>query len=164
MYGGNMQFKTYTIPLYDNKEEVEELNLFLRENKIINVQKNLIQHENKYYWNFLVEYIKDVNKQQGFSGKKKSKVDYKEILSPEDFAVFSKLRELRKDIAEKNGIPVYAVFTNDQLSEIVTKKITTKSKLKEIPGIGEQKVNFADSILEYMKGLGDGLVKNETDR
>ncbi len=72
MYGGNMQFKTYTIPLYDNKEEVEELNLFLRENKIIDVQKNLIQDENKYYWNFLVEYAKEVKNQQGVSDSKKS--------------------------------------------------------------------------------------------
>jgi hypothetical protein len=41
-------------------------------------------------------------------------VDYREVLKPEEFEVFSRLREWRKAVAEKEGIPVYAVLTNGQ--------------------------------------------------
>jgi len=32
------------------------------------------------------------------------KVDYKEVLKPEEFEVFSRLREWRKGVAEKEGV------------------------------------------------------------
>jgi hypothetical protein len=38
-------------------------------------------------------------------------VDYKEVLKPEEFEVFSRLREWRKGVAEKEGVPVYTVLT-----------------------------------------------------
>lgn len=146
-----MLYKTFTIPLYDNDDEIESLNRFISGHKIINIEKNLIQSENKYYWNFLIEYVKTTTKFK--SNISRSKVDYKELLSPEDFSIFVKLREIRKKIAEEQGLPLYAVFTNEQLSKIVTEKISTKSKLSEIQGVGNQKVNFASPILDYMKGL-----------
>jgi len=43
----------------------------------------------------------------------KGKVDYKEIAEAGDFALFSKLREVRKKLAEENGLPIYAVCTNE---------------------------------------------------
>ena len=49
----------------------------------------------------------------------KNKVDYKEILTPEQFAVFARLRELRKEIASREAVPVYTIFTNEQLSQMV---------------------------------------------
>lgn len=62
----------------------------------------------------IVEYDKsDIKKAIDF--KEKPKIDYRDILKPEDFTIYSKLREIRKEIAEKNGVPVYTVFTNEQL-------------------------------------------------
>ena len=43
--------------------------------------------------------------------------DYKQVLKPEEFEVFSRLREWRKGVAEKEGVPVYVVFSNEQLAE-----------------------------------------------
>ena len=43
------------------------------------------------------------------------KVDYKEILSEEDFIFYSKLRELRKELTNNEALPVYTFFTNEQL-------------------------------------------------
>jgi hypothetical protein len=45
--------------------------------------------------------------------------DYREVLSPEEFVVFSKLREVRKQFAEKESVPAYTIFTNEQLAEMV---------------------------------------------
>ena len=68
------------------------------------------------------------------------KVDYKEVLKPEDFEVFSRLRDWRKAEAEQEGVPVYGVFTNEQLAEMVRQRAGTKAALKGIAGVGEARV------------------------
>lgn len=69
------------------------------------------------------------------------KVDYREVLDEAQFARFRKLREARKRIAEEDGVPVYAVFSNDQLAEMARcAELPTIASLKKIPGIGEKKV------------------------
>ena len=55
--------------------------------------------------------------------KGKNSVDYKEVLKPEVFELFSYLRDERKRLAEQAGIPVYAVVTNAQLTTSLTKAI-----------------------------------------
>ena len=64
------------------------------------------------------------------------KVDYREVLSAEDFAVFSKLREVRKGLAEKEGVPPYTIFTNEQFATVVRQKVTTKAALEKVEGVG----------------------------
>ena len=49
-------------------------------------------------------------------GGGRPRVDYKEILSADEFAVFVRLREVRKQLAATEAIPVYAVCTNEQLA------------------------------------------------
>jgi superfamily II DNA helicase RecQ len=56
---------------------------------------------------FLIEYGRE-NKTGGSSST--IRIDYCEILSEQDYAFFDKLRQLRKEIAEKQGVPVYAVL------------------------------------------------------
>jgi ribonuclease D len=57
-------------------------------------------------------------------------VDYKEVLKPEEFEVFSRLRDWRKNVAEKEGVPVYAVLTNEQLAQMVQKQVKSKAGLE----------------------------------
>jgi hypothetical protein len=63
-----------------------------------------------------------------------SKVDYKKILPVEQFDVYSLLRDRRKELAEQDGIPVYAVATNDQLAEMVKMEIPSLGSLGKIAG------------------------------
>jgi superfamily II DNA helicase RecQ len=51
---------------------------------------------------------------------KPEKIDYREKLSPEDFDVFSKIREIRKQLAAADSVPVYTICTNEQLAQMVT--------------------------------------------
>ncbi|MBI4754199.1 MAG: HRDC domain-containing protein [Betaproteobacteria bacterium] len=52
---------------------------------------------------------------QGQPGGKRERIDYREVLNEQDFAVFADLRRLRKGLAEQDGVPAYALFTNEQL-------------------------------------------------
>ncbi len=51
-----MQIKLFTIPIGDSGTALEDMNRFLRGNKILEVQNQLISNENGAYWckNFLL--------------------------------------------------------------------------------------------------------------
>jgi superfamily II DNA helicase RecQ len=144
-----LRYKIITIPVPDTQDQVELLNAFLGTHRIISVEKNLLQAGSQASWVFLVEYYEGKSENEG---SKNAKVDYKEILSAEDFALFSQLRDYRKQIAESEGKPVYTFFTNEQLAAIVQKKVNSKAALKSIDGIGDAKIEkYGEAILKIMR-------------
>ncbi|MFI5387938.1 MAG: HRDC domain-containing protein, partial [Fimbriimonadales bacterium] len=68
---------------------------------------------------------------------KRNRTNYREVLDAEDFAVFAKLREIRKAIAQAEGVPVYTIFTNEQLAQIVQARASTESALEQVVGVGD---------------------------
>ena len=80
-----------------------------------------------------------------------SAIDYRERLSPEAFKVYSRLRDVRKRIAETEGVPVYTVFTNAQLAAISEKPVNTPEELESIDGVGKQRVErYGERILSVL--------------
>ena len=64
---------------------------------------------------------------------------YMKILAPDEFAAFSRLRELRKELAAKDGVPPFVVFTDEQLCSIVKQKPENIGQFTAIQGIGQAK-------------------------
>jgi superfamily II DNA helicase RecQ len=125
----SIQFKLFTLSAFEVTQDESSLNLFLRQHRVLKVHREFVQDQQNAYWSLLVEYLDSA---QGLSegdrkSTSKSRVDYKEVLSPENFAVFAKLRDWRKQQAEEGGVPVYAIFTNQQLAEMVTLRVTSKT-------------------------------------
>ena len=86
---------------------------------------------------------------RGTKGRPK---DYKEILSADDFAVFAKLRELRKEIAQREAVPVYTVFTNEQLAQMVENRCRSKTDLEKITGVGDARIEkYGQGFLELLQ-------------
>lgn len=145
-----MQYKIFRISSSGNPELEEELNLFLRSHRIVSVQKNLLEISGEAYWHFCVEFLPMSNAPDS-SSRGGSKVDYKDILSDAEFAQFVKLRELRKALANQDGVPVYSVATNEQLATMIQTACRTQSDLKQIPGLGDAKVSkYGDRFLEIL--------------
>ena len=46
---------------------------------------------------------------------------------------------MRKELAEKEGVPAYALFTNEQLAEMVQRRVGSLTAMKEIEGVGDFK-------------------------
>ena len=103
-----MQFKLFQIPL-PATGDLEELNQFLASQRIATASHHVVAHSAGTMLVFVVEYVDSAP--QSSSGRP-PKVDYREVLSPEDFTVFDALRVLRKQFSEKDGVPVYAIFSN----------------------------------------------------
>lgn len=62
------------------------------------------------------------------------------VASAGDPGLFDRLRRLRKELADAEGIPPYRVFSDATLREMVTRRPTTRSRLLAVRGVGEQKL------------------------
>jgi ATP-dependent DNA helicase RecQ len=60
--------------------------------------------------------------------------------SEEEEAAFQALRSLRKEIADREGVPAYIVFSDKVLREMVSRRPATAGELLEVPGVGPAKL------------------------
>ena len=130
-----MQIRFFTIPIASVNDYNDELNAFLRSNKVVEIEKQLVQTPNGVYWCVYISYLLSNMPEQ----PPKEKIDYIKVLEPEIFARFSKLREIRKKIASDDGVSAYVVFTDAELAEMAKLPELTINKLKGIKGIGDKK-------------------------
>ncbi len=134
-----VQMRFFIIPIRGMRESEEELNRFLSGVRVVHIHREFVDQGDNSFWSIAVEYLTGDSAQSGSfgSGKRRGRVDYKEVLSMEDFAVFAKLRDWRKQKAAEEAVPVYQIFTNEQLAAMAERRVTSRSELMEIEGIGE---------------------------
>ena len=60
-----------------------------------------------------------------------------DVLDPD---LFDALRKLRKEIADREGVPAYVVFSDASLRQMVAKKPKTRSGLLAVSGVGKVKL------------------------
>jgi superfamily II DNA helicase RecQ len=149
-----MAFKFFTVPVGDSGEAEAELNAFLRGRKVLAVDRRWVEQGAASLWCFCVDYLDSPSSggPRGAPGSAgRPKVDYKDVLTPEQFAVFARLRDLRKEMAQVEAVPVYTIFTNEQLAQMVQQKATTKAALEKIAGVGEARVEkYGWRVLEVL--------------
>ncbi|WP_254412826.1 DNA helicase RecQ [Dyadobacter diqingensis] len=64
-------------------------------------------------------------------------------------ALFERLRTLRKQIADRMGVPPYVVFTDATLSEMAQKRPVSEAQMKAISGIGTERYrNYGDTFIK----------------
>ena len=74
--------------------------------------------------------------------------------TPEQRAVYARLRALRSELAKEAGLPAYCVFADKTLVELAKRHPTTKAAMRLVPGIGPAKVEkYGDA---FLRALGEG--------
>ena len=106
-----------------------------------------------------IEYVTGAARTRSDTGTSKaafrSNIDYRAVLTEQEFAVFSQLRELRKQLSQSESVPVYAIFTNDQLAQMVQQRCRSVAELGRINGVGEQKLEkYSAILLPVLQKLG----------
>lgn len=154
-----MALKFFTVPIQDSTAE-SELNAFLRSHRVLSVDRRWVEQGPSSFWAICVDHLDAAHSKSSPShdGRaRKPKVDYRDVLSPEDFNLYARLREWRKEAAAADGVPVYAVFTNEQLAHIVKKRATSRAALAQIEGVGEARVTkYGPAVLELLRQHGGG--------
>ena len=163
----------FAIPSRGDNGLQESLNAFLRSHRVLSVHREFVGQGDNSFWALAVEYMEGpAASGTGGSRGGKVRVDYKEVLSPADFALFAKLRDWRKRVSEQEGIPVYAVLTNEQLAAIAATRPVAALQLRQVEGIGEAKAGkYGDGVLAVVAENGgsgsvpvaDGIKADETE-
>ncbi len=67
---------------------------------------------------------------------------------------FESLRELRREMAEEQGVPPYVIFHDSTLRQIAKAQPTSGEELLSISGIGQSKMEkYGDAVLDLMTEL-----------
>jgi superfamily II DNA helicase RecQ len=145
-----MPFKMIAVSIRDPGQAEEEWNAFLRSHRVLSVERRFAEDGASSFWCFCIDYLDRDGSSRG-AAFNRGKIDYKEVLSPEEFAVFAKLRDLRKELAQAESVPMYTIFTNEQLAKIVQARVKSKAELEKIAGIGDARVGkYGKRVLELL--------------
>lgn len=141
-----MAYNFFYVPVSHGGTATANLNRFLAEHDIVSVERQLILDGPNSAWTVCVGFNDGGQTPPGttpgvLAAAKRAKTDYRDVLNPVDFAIFSRLRALRKTIADAAGMPLYGVFTNDQLADMVTRRTTSMAALLEIEGLGSARAD-----------------------
>ena len=113
------------------------------------MEKQFVANGDNSFWSICVCYAE---KDGDLGAARRSRIDYREVLAEQEFAVFAKLRALRKTLAEREGLPAYALFTNDQLAAMVQQRATSTTALAAIEGVGKARVEkFGNAFLDILR-------------
>jgi superfamily II DNA helicase RecQ len=148
-----VQFKFFIISVKNHEDAEADLNRFIRSKRVLAVHREFIQQGENSFWSMIIEYLTGADdagsSKDGKANRKR--IDYKEVLSPEDFALFVRLRDWRKQAAASEGVPVYTIFNNEQLAIIAKKRISTLSELQKIEGVGEARVKkYGETVVKVI--------------
>ena len=137
-----MQLMVFMVPATGGKEENEELNRYLRGNRVVSVDKQFCQQGDTAFWSFCVTVADNTPPTAAaasFGAERKGKVDYREVLDDESFALFSRLRAIRKTISTEQSLPAYTIFTDAELAEMTKLDTLDETTLGKIAGIGPRR-------------------------
>lgn len=143
-----MRMHFVTVPVFDSAAAEAELNQFLASHRVLAVDRKLIDDGACSVWAVCVRYVES---RTSALAAKKGRVDYREVLAPEEFTRYARLRSLRKELAERDGVPPYAVFTNDQLAAMVQRHVSTAAELATIDGVGKARIDkYGQAFLDEL--------------
>ncbi len=108
----------------------DDLNTFCINKKVISTKIEFFRDEKQAYWTVFIEYEPVLEKTSSEPVG----------LTEAGRFCYEKLREWRKETAEKEGIPPYVIAKNSHLEEIVKKEIITLEALKQLNGFGTKKI------------------------
>jgi len=145
-----------SVPVHASATPEEELNRFLSGHRVLSVDRQLVADGVRSVWAVCVAYVDGAAAPAAGPGMAapagQKRVDYREILPAAEFEVFAKLRELRKTLAEREGVPPYAVFTNEHLAEMARGKVQSAADLGRIDGVGPARVQkYAEAFLAILR-------------
>lgn len=136
-----MQIKIFTIPIVGGERITDEMNVFLRSKKVLQVEHHLIQLKTEAFWSFYIKYVEETVG-AGFTAGAydKPKIDYKEVLDEASFKRFATMREIRKTLSKAESIPAFTILTDAQMAQMAQAETLTVAHMKTIKGLGEKTI------------------------
>jgi superfamily II DNA helicase RecQ len=149
--------KIFTIPFSKSSETFfeDEPNQFLLNKKVNSIKAEFFKNRENFYWTVFIDCDTVIAESKDKKEKGIDKQDQPHIkLDEKDELLLKRLKEWRKQRAEKEGIPVYIIANNKELLAIVQSKPKSKEALKQIKGYGKKKIEkYGDDVLKIISGF-----------
>jgi len=81
------QYASFFVSPFSEKSVTDELNVFLRSHRIVNVEKKLIDGERGTGWVFIIEYGSESGNKN--ASNTSQRIDYREVLNAEEYAHYN---------------------------------------------------------------------------
>jgi hypothetical protein len=93
----------FLVPVLYGDEATQELNAFIASHRVAHIERKWIDQGTLSAWAFCVEYVLASPTRDGHPRFQlgRNRIDYKTISSPDEFTIFSLLRELRKELSQQ---------------------------------------------------------------
>jgi ATP-dependent DNA helicase RecQ len=74
--------------------------------------------------------------------------------SADEERLFAHLRTVRKELADRQGVPAYIVFGDATLREMAARRPSTDDELLAVNGVGETKLKrYGEAFLEAIRAF-----------
>jgi superfamily II DNA helicase RecQ len=150
-----------TVPIHDGDADEAARNRFLASHRVVAIERHFVADGPRSAWAVCVSWVEGPARLEpggagaaGSAEGRKGRIDYRDVLSADQFALYVRLRDTRKRLAERDGVPPYAVVTNEQLAEIVRRDARTLAELGAIEGIGPARVQKYGAALTEAVAVG----------
>ena len=164
-----MSLHFFAIPALDPAAAQAELNAFCQRHRVLKVERHLVDAGLDSHWVLCLQVadgpgplpagLKTPQRPAPASqpaGEPAARVDWKQVLDEADFSVFAQLRQARKALAEREGVPIFAVFSNEQLATMVRQRATSLAALGAIDGIGPARLERYGAAMLQILGSAFG--------
>lgn len=144
-----MSYAFFWIPAMDPQPAQEELNRFLGSHRVVAVERHFVTEGSGVAWAIAVQYVEGA---AVAVPARKGRVDYREVLDQASFVLFDALRKHRRGLSESEGVPPYAIFTDEQLAGIVRRRPSTLEELRSVQGIGDARAaKYGAGVLDIVR-------------
>jgi hypothetical protein len=125
------------MPIQDSGRAQGAFNVLLRSHKLLSVDRRWVEQGASSFGRLCVDYLEGAPAEGGgYRGGRgpggTGKIDDRDTLRPADFAAFARLRDVRKESARAEGVPVSTIVTDEQLAPLVRSRATAKAALEKI--------------------------------
>ena len=164
-----MSLHFFAIPALDPAAAQAELNAFCQRHRVLKVERHLVDAGLDSHWVLCLQVADgpgplpaDLKTPQrpapagAQASAAANRVDWKQVLAEADFTVFAQLRQARKALAEREGVPIFAVFSNEQLATMVRQRATSLAALVAIDGIGPARLERYGAAMLQILGSAFG--------
>jgi superfamily II DNA helicase RecQ len=153
----------FAVPALDPAAAEAELNAFCQAHRVVQIDRQFVVDGARSYWALCVAAapgpgpLPAAMKKPARESAGDKVVDYKQLLSADEFARFAALRQWRKAAAEQDGVPLYAVLTNEQMATIARRRCSTVEELAAIDGLGGARLRkYGEALLRQLDLLPPG--------
>ena len=106
-----MALRFFVVPVSDSSAFEQDLNGFLASHKVVSIDRQLIDQGANSFWAICVDYLShtpgETNRNPNLS---RNRVDYKTVLPPEEFEVFSRLRSSQGPGPARGRAGLHAIY------------------------------------------------------